>query len=59
MFRPQLMGHLQEGHKFFDVCSLWVNLCDTDSTYMITIIIKIKVLKPLKYVYGSIQYKII
>jgi len=43
MFRPQLLGRLQEGHKFFDVCSLCVNLCYTDSTYIITIIIKIKI----------------
>jgi len=50
------LGHLQGARKFIDVCSLCVNLCGTDSTHqgpnIIKIIIQIKILKPLKSVYG-------
>jgi len=38
--------------EFFDVCSLRVNLYERGSTYMIKSIIKIKILKSLKSVYG-------
>jgi hypothetical protein len=39
------VGHLQLAHKFSDVCSLCVNLCRRDSTYIIKIITNIQILK--------------
>ena len=52
MFRLQPLAIFRELTIFFDMCSLCIILYGRDTTYVIKIIIKIKILKCLKSVHG-------